>query len=328
MPKRTEAEESRCMFILAYSRNPKETARAFELGCHAVFTYNLDDMTDPSKTIYCITGAGFVQTREEALKHGYLNRLGEPMKESQEEYPIAINSPLYEENFDKRMQYLEAHTRWPYGIHVGGSCNLIEHCFPKNHMISSGYWCYGFEDTHYRDPQSSLSQYQVDVWEEVTNEMITKAQKTFTSLKMVTTAFRCPTPIITKRNSSMLLNGAEIWYMFKRLANAYPNWRNIFFDIFQIEQNKVAKADKFMDVKANIHSYNLRHNFIANCMGVSSVFGKARQSARLTDDAQGVGTHYQAYMTNCHGGVLIDLKSKIDTDKIKDKINNIKKLPI
>lgn len=316
------------ILTIGYSTNPKETKRALSNKCDVVFTYNLDDMTDPTRTIYCITGAGYVYGKTEGIKHGYLNRLGQPLETSKNKYPIAINSSIYIENFRKRLRYLDVYTKSAFGIHVGGSNNMVEHCFPKSHMTSSGLWSHGFKDTHYLEKDISMIQFQVDVWEEITNEMIQEIETVFKSLSLITTAFRCPTKIITKRSSSMMSNGEEVWYMLKRMSLIHRNWKNIFFNLFEKESSVTAMTDKFVDIKSHISAYNLRSNIIASYLGVDEMIGRGKRKRIMPDDTKEAGTPYHAYMMDCHGGMIVDLRSKVEDKEIANKIIKIKRLPV
>lgn len=300
------------MVTIAYSNSPDESEELLAMGYDLIMTFKLTDMTDPSRTIYIVTGAGYLEDKIEAYKHGYLDNNGEPMElhSHRGKYPIAINSALYNKNFDDRLDFLYEHTKWPFGIHVGGSRELMEHSYPDGLSHARSYWTYGFLKTHSYDEDIPLSQYQVEVWEDVTNELIERAYTKFKNLKLATTAFSYPRQQPTKRTLTSLTSGSELWYMLKRFRSIHKSWLNIFSNTFMDTTNKPSPIDKFTDIAAQITSYDLRRHICYHVRNSEEMHGIQHKGNCV--DLVPRGADHLATLANMHGGVFVSDPFKLD----------------
>lgn len=312
------------MKVIYLSNSPKQTEQALDAGCNLILTPNLNDMTCPEKTIYIITGAGFTNSKLEAMKHGYINNYGQPLMTTRDsKYPLAINSEPYRKNFEHRLEYLKAHTKWPYGIYIGGSHKMIEHCIPSGRQVSNTLWCKGFEQTHFKDPESPQSQYIADVWEDITFEMIEKALDIFYDVEEIVTGFKNPAAKVTKKTASMGYSGLEIYGVMSRLKTMYSNWRNIYFDCLQPDPYLKESELKFINMKYEIQSMGLGDNLYAGVSGEQGITGVLGEDPSICKEASAAGGAFLAYNINCRAGIVINTSTF--TNKIVEKIHTIKK---
>ncbi len=315
------------MKIIYLSNSPSQTQHALDSGVDLVLTPNLNDMTRPDKTIYILTGAGFTRNHSEAMVHGYLNKNREPLRVTSKEpkYPLAINSQMYQDNFRYRIEYLRAHTRRPYGIYVGGSHNLIEHCIPNGKQVSNSIWATGFERTHKFDHDVPSYQYIMDVWEKITFSMIEQALDTFYEVEEILTGFKNPAVKMTKKTSSMACDGVEVYGVMSRLKTIYSNWHNVYFNCFHKDNYTKDAEIGLANMKNQIQSVGLGDHIYAGLSGEGALTGYLKKESTICREAGISGGAFLAYMTNCRAGVLIDTPRF--TPLMKDKINIIKKYP-
>lgn len=315
------------MKMIGFCNDGVEAKKIIDCGYNLAFTTNLQDMSDPARTIYTITGADFTQSADEAYRNGYLNSKRKPLEchGKRGTFHIAINSELYIKHFKNRLYYLKEFTKWPYGLHIGGSRNMLEHSFPEGIDHSKEFWCYGFYKTHPRDPDLSLMQYQVDVWEDITNKMIEIAYEVFPSIKMVTTAFSCPSYSTSKKALVGLECGSELWYMLKRMSIVHKDWYNIFFDLFKVTSKK-NQENRFMEITAAINSYGLRKNLMIGVSDGESLNHQSKSS--ICDEAKLYGSPFLAYMMGIHGGILVNRAIDDSTDLLKKRLKSINKFQI
>jgi hypothetical protein len=306
------------MITIGLSNKNASIEEILSSGYDLAFTSQLNDMTDPAKTIYTITGADYVNTLSEAKIHGYLDQNGNPL-ENNGKYPIAINSELYMEHFKNRLAFLKEYTKWPYGLHIGGSKSLIENTYPLSKLQLNGYWCYGFRATHLKDPEDTLAQYQLDVWESIINELIEIAKNEFPKVKLITTGFHCPVYNMTKKGLITMTAGSEPFFLLKRMSLIHKNWYNIFFDLFNDTGN--INEEKLIKISSSMNSYSIRNASMICINDVLSLF--ANNKTNICTEAKTYGAGYLAYILGIHGGILIknpvnknvDVKSKLDTIK-------------
>ena len=312
------------MKAIAFTRTEQDSSDALDNGSNLIMTGKLDDMTEPSMTIYSISGASTTSDLRIAKEHGYLNIAGDPLAFNGKEYPISITSPIYMDNFMKRLEFLRYFTKWPHGIHVGGSNRIIEHCIPESRNVASSYWCYGFEDHRYHDPETTTHDYQIEVFEDVTNELIERAQKVFPSLKMITTAFRCPSAVVSRKDLSMMTTGTELWNVLKRMKQIHSNWYNIYIDAFTQAYPNEDTQLKMINLKMGIDTYDLSDRMLAGGCGNAGALGRVKEG--LSKEASLNGTGYLAYMTGFHAGIVNEYTNH--SREIRKSIDILKKLPI
>ena len=306
------------MKVVCFSNSLEQSNAALEAGGDLIFTSNLEDMTDPTRTIYIITGAGYVDNVKVAKQYGYLNIGRKPLSlyvDGREVYPIAINSDMYRQNLQLRLNYLKEFTNLPYGIHIGGSHNLIEHCIPEGKGVSNEYWCHGFTETHHHDSSDTFSQFQVDVWEEETMNWIDQVESAFPKVEIITTAYRCPSKAETRKTTCMMTSGEELWGLMKHLS-IYDKWRNIFFSFFHSEPNRKVDVNKIIRLRQDLDRHRLTSRAFVGAEGASGLLGKNTKAYPLCPEVVGLGTGFMAYMSGCHSG-MIGRFDKFTPDLIK-----------
>jgi len=313
------------MKVICYSDSETKSKEALEAGCDLVFTAKLDDMTDPTRTIYVITGADFTEDYQIAVANGYLNSKGGPLTvgTTHARYPIAIASDFYRENFKQRLKFLREFTKSPYGLHIGGSCNMIEHSFPEGRGAASEFWCYGFKKYHQKDPTITMTQYQVDVWEIETMDLMDQALEIFPNTKELTTGFSCPSVIPTRKTTCLMTTGEEIWNALQHFK-VFPQWSNIFFSFFYKEQNTRLNQDKIITLKTDLERTDLGRHCYMGSEGTSALLGIDTDEAPICYEGL-IGTGKLSYLTGCKAGV-IGAFDKF-SDGVKQVIQEIQKYP-
>jgi len=313
------------MKVICYSDSEEKSKAALAAGCDLIFTAKLDDMTDPARTIYIITGADFTEDHQEAVANGYLNSKGSPLAigTSYIRYPIAIASDLYRENYRQRLRFLREFTKAPYGLHIGGSCNMVEYCIPEGKGATTEFWCYGFKKYHAKDPELTLTQYQVDVWEIEIMDLMDQALETFKDIKEMTTGFRCPSITPTRKTTCLMTTGEEIWNALQHFK-IFPQWNNIFFSFFYKEQNANLNQNKIITLKTDLERTGLGDRCYIGSEGSSALLGIDTEEQPICYEAS-VGTGKLAYLMGCKGGVIGAFEDF--SDGVKQVIKEIQKYP-